>query len=879
MHSKDVNQVISELNSSQNGINEQELEARKKQFGTNIIEKEKKKNFFVRFLYQFKNVMVIILLVSAIVSLSIAISHHKVSELIEGLVILFIVVMNAIVGVIQENKAEACLDELQKKTASHTKVIRDGKTKTILAEEVVKGDIVVIEAGDIVPADLRLIESCDLCCDESGLTGESVATEKNFDVILAPNTAINEQENMAFSGSMVTAGHGKGIAVEVGKNTQIGKIASILVKTKKELTPLQKSIEKIGKFITFSVLAVCVVIFALEMWVKKDSNFVGAMMTAVSLAVAAIPESLPAVITLIMAMGVQQLAKRKAIIKQLHAVETLGCCEIICSDKTGTLTQNKMQVVKVILGTTESFEKTSNDFNKLINCMYLCNEAKIENNLIVAKPTEKAIFEYALNHYDNIKRARVKEIAFNSNRKMMSTLNNDQQLTIYTKGAFDRVIKKCKYIQLNGNIVEIDSQILAKLNDINNDMANHALRVLAYAYKPCEESLIDEELEENLIFLGLTGLRDEPKVEVKSAINKCYKAGLTPIMITGDHKFTAFAIAKELNIATNISEVLTGDEINMMSEKEFQQKVKHYKVFARVSPEHKVKIVKAYKNLNKIVAMTGDGVNDAPSLKIADIGVGMGISGTEVVKSVSDMIITDDNFATIVVAVEEGRKVYNNIQKALTYLMSTNAVEIYGMLFSLIFFPSFTFLYPSQMLFINLVTDSLPAFALGVENVEPEIMTKPPRKAKSSIFAGDVGINIVYQAIIQMIIVTCVYCTSLRLYSPQIANSMIFFTIIWMQLLHSLNCKSNQSIIGKKLTDNRTFNICFSISLLINILVCVCPIFYTIFKLSYLNLSQWIWVAIASGSIIPLCEIFKFIINSNKHEKYIKNKNLKKVNN
>lgn len=859
MHNKSINDVYKELKTSDCGLDEKEIDTRKNEFGINIIQKAKRNNFIIRFLAQFKNIMVIILLISAIISLTIAINSGEKYELIESLVIFFIVIMNAFIGVIQEDKAQACLDELEKKTASHSRVIRNNQLRTILSEEVVVGDLILIETGDVVPADIRITESKNLKCDESSLTGESESSEKFHDVVCDKNCSLSERKNIVFKGSLVTSGHGKGVVVKVGNHTEIGKIAHLLVNSKKEQTPLQKSIAKIGKFITISVLLVCAIIFTLELFTEGD--FLSALMTSVALAVAAIPESLPAVITLIMAMGVQQLAKRKVIIKQLHAVETLGSCEVICTDKTGTLTQNKMKVVKTFLSFSDQIDTYSNDFKTFINCMYLCNEAVLENGEVKAEPTEKALFEYAINYYDNKYRPRIDEISFDSSRKMMSTINNcDNTVYSYTKGAFDRVIKKCKYILLNGKVEQLSDMHITKINKINNEMAEQALRVLAFCYKPYKTK---ETCEEDMIFIGLVGLRDEPRKEVKGAIQKCFKAGLKPIMITGDHKLTAFAIAKEIGIATSLDQVLSGDEINAMSDEEFEKNLKKYTVFARVSPEHKVKIVSSYKKIKKIVAMTGDGVNDAPSLKIADIGVGMGITGTEVVKSVADMIVTDDNFNSIVIAIEEGRKVYSNIQKALQYLMSTNAVEIFGMLFALIFFPNYTFLLPSQMLFINLVTDSLPAFALGMENVEPEVMLKPPRKKKSNIFGGDVGIGIVYQAILQMIIVISIYCFALRHYTPQVASTMVFFTISWMQLFHSINCKTNQSIIGKKLLDNKTFNICFVITAIFNLLICILPISYTIFGLSYLNFNQWLWVTISSISIIPLCEIVKFFINSN----------------
>lgn len=862
MHSKKIDEIFENLKTNRNGITSSEADLRLKENGKNILEKSKKKSLVVQFFEQFKNVMVIILLISALISISIAVVHKDVYELIEGIVILFIVIMNSCIGVFQENKAQACLEELEKKTATHSLVIRDGKEMLVLSEELVVGDIIKISAGDVVSADIRIIDSTGLTVDESSLTGESTAVEKEAG-ILSENTALAERKNMLFSSSLIATGKALGVVTATGNGTELGKIAKLLITGKKESTPLQKTIQKIGKFITIIVLSVCVVIFFLEIFFAKDTNFVSALMTAVALAVAGIPESLPAVITLIMALGVQQLARRKVIIKHLHAVETLGCCEIICTDKTGTLTQNKMEVVEIF----PQKDDTEN-FKQLINCMYLCNEAVKKDNQIVAEPTEKAIFEYASQYYDGISRPRIDEIAFNSKRKMMSTINDCDCPTVFVKGAFDKVIKKCSRILVGGEIREINSCDIENLTNQCNNMAERALRVLAFCFKP---HIQNEEVESNLIFLGLAGLRDEPRKEAKSAIEKCLRAGMKPVMITGDHALTAFAIAKELKIAKSFKQVITGEELSKMSDQQLVRDVQNYTVFARVTAEHKMKIVSAYKHYGKIVAMTGDGVNDAPSLKIADIGVGMGQSGTEVAKSVADMIITDDNFNSIIVAVEEGRKVYSNIQKALQYLMSTNAVEIFGMLFALLFFPNYTFLLPSQMLFINLVTDSLPAFALGMENVEPSIMNKPPRKVKTNILADEVGVGIVYQAILQLIIVTTVYCTGIRLYTPNIATTMVFFTIIWLQLLHSINCKTNQSIFSKNLVDNKTFNICFLITFVVNLAVCVLPFAYFVFNLEVLNFSQWMLVVLSSISIIPACEVVKFFLNSNFKFKIAKN--------
>ena len=871
-----IDEVLKKLDVNESrGLSSQQVTSNRSKFGSNVINKEKKKGLLVRFFAQFKNIMVLILLFSAIISITIAISHKQTGELFEGLIILFIVIMNSIIGVIQENKAEACINELKKSENTTARVKRNGVVQVIPTQDLVVGDIIYIEAGDIVPADIRLIDTNNLKCDESKLTGESMPVIKNHREICSPHTPLAERYNMMYSGSLVTGGKARGVVVEVGNKTEIGKIANLLFNAKKEMTPLQKSIEKIGKFLTWSVLVICAIIFLVELIFVKDSNFIEALMLSVALAVAAIPESLPAVITLIMALGVQQLSKRKVIIKQLHAVETLGSCEIICTDKTGTLTENKMVVVQSFCD--NKLILNANELNSNIkNCMRLCNNSYLDaKGNVVGEPTENAVLEYVKDV--NISGAkRLQEVTFDSNRKMMTTLYSiNGEFYSYTKGAFDRVINLCDKIEVNGNIMPLSQNMKELLIRVNNDMADRALRVLAFCYKKCDD--LEESLEENMVFLGLVGMMDRPRKEVFGAIQKCFSAGLKPIMITGDHKRTAFAIAKELGIAKSINQVLTGDEISRMTDKEFADKVQQYTVFARVSPEHKVKIVSAYKKLDKIVAMTGDGVNDAPSLKIADIGVGMGISGTDIVKSVADMIITDDNFASIIVAVEEGRKVYNNIQKALQYLISTNSVEVLGMLFGLLFFPQHPFLLPSQMLFINLVSDSLPAFALGKENVEPTIMQSPPRKKSSTLFSQYVGISIIYQSVLQMAIVISIYLYGIYIGGANVATTMVFFTIVFMQLIHSINCKTNQSILGKNLLDNKTFNWCFLITFGLSLIVAICPVFYTLFQLEFLNVFEWMIVAIASFSIIPLCEIVKLFLNYRKINNYRFNHN--KVNN
>jgi len=876
MHELKEIEVLDKLDTTTKGLNLNKVEEKLKVYGKNIIEKEKKQSFLKRFLKQFLNIMVAILLVSAIASISIALIKKEYNELFEGFIILFIVIANALIGVFQESKAQACLDELQKYSKVNVRVVRGGKVQLIESEYLVPGDIVEMEAGNIVMADIRLLDTNNFSCDESSLTGESVPAEKDALAILTKNTPLAERKNMAYSGSMITSGKARGVVVATGKNTEIGKIANILSNSKKEQTPLQKSIDKIGKIITWTVVAVCVVIFSIEL--ISGNNGMDAIMTSVALAVAAIPESLPAVITIILAMGVQQLAKRKCIIKHLHAVETLGSCEIICSDKTGTLTQNKMQVVSTSVS-LEMDKDSCEEFSLLCKCMLLCNNSKKDKDKIIGEPTENALLEFGMKHSISNGEKIIHEIPFSSTRKMMSVVVGGEKTTCFSKGAPEILIKKCKYIQINGKIYEFSEDLQEKIKNIYENMTDKAYRVMGFAYK---ELSVDksESIEENLVFIGLCGLMDNPRKEVKESIRKCFSAGLKPVMITGDHKRTAFAIAKQLGIAKDFSEVITGEELDLLSDKELKRQCQNFTVYARVSPEHKVRIVKAYKGLKKIVAMTGDGVNDAPSLKIADIGVGMGKSGTDVVKSVADMLVTDDNFSSIVVAVEEGRKVYNNIQKALQFLISTNCVEVFGMLLSLMFFPKYEFLSASQMLFINLVSDSLPAFALGTEKVEPEIMKSPPRNSHAGLFAGKVGVSIIYQAILQTVIAMAVFIVGVFCYTPRVASTMVFFTIIFMQLLHSVNCKTNGSLFDKNLLENKTFNVCFIITLILNLVVACVPFMYTLFGLEFLNVSQWIMVIIASVLIIPTCELFKIFINNKKiTEKTVKmNKKIKLFN-
>ena len=867
---KSADTVMNLLKTSKSGLTTKEAESRKDVNNLNKLQEEKRTSFFKKFLKQFEDVMVIILLVSAILSIVIAISQKRYNDLFEGGIILLIVVLNATMGVIQENKAENALANLKKTIEPTCKVLRDKQVVSIKTAELVVGDIVLLESGNIVPADLRLIESHNLQIDESSLTGESVASNKYAEKIVSEKSVLAEQINMAFSGTVVMVGRAVGVVVKIGKDTQIGKIANLLLNGKKEVTPLQKSLNKIGKIISISVILISIIIFFVEMLALSQVGVLEAFMSAVALAVAAIPESLPAVITIIMALGVQRLAGKNAIIKRLHAVETLGNCQVICSDKTGTITQNKMTVSKCYYNNkmfSNNFNNQSIEFDYLIKCMSLCNDSFLENGQVIGEPTENALINFSLNNYRlfsslNKENKRIFEIPFTSDRKKMTVVvkNKDSQIISFTKGSIEEILKMSECICLNGKIVKLENSVRQEIINQSNTMTNNALRVLGFAFKKHNYFNERENFEQNLTFIGMVGLIDPPRPEVFGAVEKCFSAGLKPVMITGDHKNTALAIAKEIGIAKDEGQVITGKEINGLTDKELEKVINKYTVFARVNPEHKVRIVKAFKKTGKIVAMTGDGVNDAPSLKIADIGIGMGVSGTEVSKDVADMILTDDNFATIIVAIEEGRKIYSNIQKTIQFLIGTNAVEVVTLFLSCIFFPSYIFLLPTQILFINFITDGLPAIGLGTESAEFDIMNKPPNK-NNNIIDKRIGFNIFYQASIQIFVVMTVFIIGLKFYNNLVASTMCFFVINYMQLIHSINLKTNHSLKHINILKNKTFNITFVIGIMLVTMVALIKPLHLVFGLCSLTLNQWIIVAIASVSIIPFVEICKKILN------------------
>ena len=860
-------EVLETLKTSKNGLSNDEAKIRLEKEGLNQPKEVKKKNAFLKFLAQFKDIMIIILIVAAVISIAVAIKENQTSELVDGFIILGIVLINAIIGFLQENKAENALEKLKSLTKPEAKVLRDGELVKISSPFLVKGDVVILEAGDIVPADLRILESANLNCDESSLTGESNPVSKSAEYKCSSSAALADRKNMLYSGNIITNGRAVAVVVATGADTEIGKIANMLATTEKEVTPLQKNIATVGKIITIIVLCVAVITFVCEIVLRPEEPIIEAFLIAVALAVAAIPESLPAVITIIMSMGVTKLAKKKAIVKHLHAVETLGCCEVICSDKTGTLTQNLMTVQALYYDNklTEAVnDATSTTFLQMLKCMTLCNDSVQNKATFMGDPTETALCYFSQKCGFSKKEAekkfeRLDEISFDSNRKLMSTLNRtDDGEFVFTKGAVDNILRICDKIQINDKIFPLTDEIISQISIANNQMADKALRVLGFAYK--KNSSEKQVWEEGLIFLGMVGMIDPPRQEVKNAVIKCNKAGMRAVMITGDHKNTAFAIAKEIGIAKSIDEVMLGVELDKLSDEEFIERLKTTSVFARVSPENKVRIVQAFKKLGKVVAMTGDGVNDAPSLKTASIGVGMGITGTDVTKEVADIIVTDDNFATIVLAVEEGRKIYKNIQKTIKFLFSANLAEVLSIFIATLAFPQFIFLLPVQILFVNLITDSLPAIAMGFEPAEKDLMNEKPRDSKKTLFSDGVGISIIINGFFQALLILTSYTLGLKIFNDdKIASTMAFFTLNFVQLFYIFSIR----IEGFLFVNNPFKNIwqigAFGMGVLFLMLIAFTPL-RSIISLVSLNYSCWLIILGLSLLILPLSEFLKLII-------------------
>lgn len=862
-------EVLAEQNTSREGLSTAEAEKRLERDGKNKLVEGKKISLLERFLKQLADPMIIILIAAAVVSgITAAYAGESFTDVI---IIMIVVLINAVLGVVQENKAEKAIAALQEIAAATSKVIRGGHQITVRSEELAAGDIIVLEAGDAVPADARIIECASMKVEEAALTGESVPVTKTDEALMAENgkdISLGDRKNMVYMGSTVVYGRGIAVVTDTGMNTQMGKIADSLAKAEEGQTPLQLKLTQLSKVLSIIVLGICLFIFALDLFrMYPDINGAGMLdtfMVAVSLAVAAIPEGLAAVVTIVLSIGVTNMSKKSAVIRKLTAVETLGCAQIICSDKTGTLTQNKMTVVEY---------KGSNE-KQLAKAMALCSDAKLdEKNEAIGEPTECALVNYA---YKNgmpkgileKECPRIGEAPFDSMRKMMTTVHEENgQIVSFTKGAPDEVLKRCKDALINGQIVPMTEEIKKNILNENKNMADRALRVLCAAMRywddrPEEDS--PEYLEKDLCYIGLTGMIDPVRPEVKAAIEQCRSAGIRPVMITGDHKDTAVAIAMELGIIHSPSQAITGAELDEISEKDFETKVENYSVYARVQPEHKVRIVKAWKARGKITAMTGDGVNDAPSIKNADIGVGMGITGTDVTKNVADMVLADDNFATIVSAVGEGRRIYDNIRKAIQFLLASNLAEVLAIFSATIM--GFTILKPVHLLWINLITDCFPALALGMEEAENDIMKRKPRDAKEGIFAGGVGFNVAFQGIMVTCITLAAYFIGHYMEAGkwEIVNSpdgmtMAFLTLSMAEIFHSFNMRSLNKSIFRIKGQNKFLLGAMLASFICTTAVIYIPFLAEAFGFEHISFMEYGVSILLALLVIPIVETLKLV--------------------
>jgi len=867
-------EVLKSLDTSIDGLSTAQAKERLDAYGYNELDEGEKRSLLSKFIDQFKDLMIIILLVAAALSVITEGMHG----LTDACIILAVVVLNAAFGVYQEGQAEAAIEALKNMSSPLARVRRDGNVVEIDSRELVPGDIVLLEAGDVVPADMRLLEAASLKIEEAALTGESVPVEKDITETVEAEAGIGDRVNMGYQNSNVTYGRGTGVVTNTGMYTEVGKIADMLANADESQTPLKQSLEQLSKTLTYLIVAIALVTFLVSVFIRGEQPLEG-LMVAVALAVAAIPEGLPAIVTILLSLGTTTLAKRNSIVRKLPAVETLGSTEIIASDKTGTLTMNQMTVEKVYTnGQLQSAATELGADNTTLRIMNFANDTKVDpDGKLIGDPTETALVQFGLDHNFDVRdvlksEPRVAELPFDSDRKLMSTIHKeaDGSYFIAVKGAPDQLLKRVSRIEINGEVRPITDEDKQAILATNKDLAKQALRVLMMAYKTSNEipTLESEIVESDLIFSGLVGMIDPERPEAAEAVRVAKEAGIRPIMITGDHQDTAEAIAKRLGIIDpNDTEdhVFTGAELNELSDEEFQKVFKQYSVYARVSPEHKVRIVKAWQNDGKVVAMTGDGVNDAPSLKTADIGIGMGITGTEVSKGASDMVLADDNFATIIVAVEEGRKVFSNIQKSIQYLLSANMAEVFIIFFATLF--GWDVLQPVHLLWINLVTDTLPAIALGVEPAEPGIMTHKPRGRQSNFFDGGVFGAIMYQGVFQTILVLAVYGwglvfpehhTQAEIHAD--ALTMAFATLGLIQLLHAFNVKSvYQSVFKVGLFRNKTFNWAIPVAFVLLMATIVVPGFNNLFHVSHLSLTQWLSVIVGSFLIVVLVELVKAI--------------------
>jgi len=867
-----VEDVFKEVQSSPSGLSSQEAASRLEKYGANTLQEGKKKSLLEKFVDQFKDFMILVLLVAAVVSMF---AHQGEPDPTDAIIILAVVLLNAVLGVFQESKAEEAIEALKKMASPVASVLRDGHVEHIKGEDIVVGDVVILEAGDVVPADMRLFEVNTVKIEESALTGESVPVDKDLVIPSGDEVGIGDRTNMAFSSTNVTYGRAVGVVTSTGMNTEVGKIANMLANTEESKTPLQENQDALGKWLTIMILVIAVIIFVVGM--LRGNEWTHMLLTAIAIAVAAIPEGLPAISTIILALGTQKMAQRNALVRKLPAVETLGGVEIICSDKTGTLTLNQMTVEKMVYDNEihDASEEISKD-NIALRVMNLANDTKIsQDNSLLGDPTETAMVQYGLDKNYDVREElvnipRIAEVPFDSTRKLMTTIHQleDGKYLVATKGAPDMLLDRVTKIEKHGEVSAFTEDDRTTLMKLNKEMATQALRVLAMAYKVIDtlpETVDTDSIEHDLIFAGLVGMIDPERKEAAAAIKVAQSAGIRTIMITGDHRDTAQAIAKRLGILRPDQEdgVLTGGELNDISDEELERTVETYSVYARVSPEHKVRIVKAWQKNGNVVSMTGDGVNDAPSLKQADIGVGMGITGTEVSKGASDMVLADDNFETIVVAVEEGRKVFANIQKAVQYLLSANFGEVMTMFVATM--AGWSILEPIHILWINLVTDVFPAIALGLEEAEADIMNHPPRGKSSNFLSNGVLPSIFYQGFFEGGITLFVfwYATHIANWGNPVGETMAFATLGLIQLFHAFNVKSVYKSLGTVgAFKNKLFNYAILVSAVMLLSVMVIPGLTTVFDVAILTAEQWLFVVGAAFSIVPIVEIAKAIMRA-----------------
>ena len=903
---KDVSEVEKELQTDINkGLNNEQVKEKTEKYGLNELQAAKKKTLLQRFLDQFKDFSIIVLIIAAIVSGAVGIAQGE--GVTDTIIILIVVIVNAVIGVVQESKAEKSLEALQKLSDHAAKVIRNGSMSVIPAKELVPGDIVVLDTGDYIPADLRIIEAVNLKSQEASLTGESVPVEKTTEKIDGTEVGLGDRINMLFSSSLVTYGRGKGIVVETGMTTEVGKIAGMINSAEKQETPLQQKLNKLGKTLGIVALSICVLIFIIGLIQGKEP--INMFMTAVSLAVAAIPEGLVAVSTIVLAIGVQKMVKKNAIVKRLPAVETLGSATVICSDKTGTLTQNKMTVEKIFwnnqlkdMSEVEKIENKDKELTELIYANMLCNDTKIaENGELAGDPTETALIDMAfkLDFKQDIieKLKRVEEVPFDSDRKLMTTVNQvDNKYVVYTKGGIDELLNRCIDYEINGEKKTDLEEYTKTIRSQNETMAKEALRVLGCAYKEIDHIPSKEEMkdiENNLTFIGMVGMIDPPREEAKKAVEKCKTAGIKTVMITGDHKITATAIAKKLGILENEDEAITGLELEKMSDEDLEKNIRKYSVYARVSPEHKVRIVKAWQKNGEIVAMTGDGVNDSPALKTSDIGCAMGIVGTDVAKEAADVILTDDNFATIVSAVEEGRRIYDNILKVIQFLLSSNVGEIVVLLVATLMTPLISnwfgiadvnhleILLPIHILWINLVTDSLPALALAFDPANKGIMNRKPLKPSKGVFTKGMVWRVIYQGVMIGGLTLAAFLIGLGTTTEpidgltleeskiEVGQTMAFVTLAFSELVHVFNVRNNkESLFKTKVFNNSKLIWAILGSAALMLVILLVPALRNVFSIPVLptqNVLELVGLVIAPLIIVELFKLFK--INTTKEER------------